>query len=85
MLAGVNDSPADARRLARMLGPLRAKINLIFFNPFAGAPFSSSARAAVEGFQAALRQGNLTATMRESRGGDIAAACGQLYAQRQIA
>jgi 23S rRNA (adenine2503-C2)-methyltransferase len=85
MLAGVNDSPADARRLARMLGPLRAKINLIFFNPFAGAPFGPSPRASVEDFQAILRQGNLTATVRESRGGDIAAACGQLYAQRQTA
>jgi 23S rRNA (adenine2503-C2)-methyltransferase len=85
MLAGVNDTPADARRLVRMLGPLRGKVNLIFFNPFAGAPFAPAARAAVEGFQAILRQGNLTATIRESRGGDIAAACGQLYAERQSA
>ncbi len=85
MLAGVNDSRDDARRLVRMLGPLRAKVNLIFFNPFGGAPFAPSARAAVEGFQAILRQGNLTATIRESRGRDIAAACGQLYAQRQSA
>lgn len=83
MLDGVNDSPADALRLVRMLGPLRAKVNLIFFNPFAGAQFGPSSRAAVEGFQAILQQGNLTATMRESRGGDIAAACGQLYARRQ--
>jgi 23S rRNA (adenine2503-C2)-methyltransferase len=85
MLAGVNDGPDDARRLVRMLGPLRAKVNLIFFNRFAGASFTPSPRAAVEGFQAILRQGNLTATVRESRGGDIAAACGQLYAERQRA
>jgi len=83
MLAGVNDSPADARRLVRLLGQLKAKVNLIIFNPFSGARFAPSARAAVEGFQAILRQGNLTATIRESRGQDIAAACGQLYAERQ--
>ncbi len=82
MLAGVNDSPADARRLVRMLGGLKAKVNLIFFNPFRDAPFAPSTRGAVEGFQAILQQGNLTATIRESRGQDIAAACGQLYAQR---
>jgi 23S rRNA (adenine2503-C2)-methyltransferase len=83
MLAGVNDSPADARRLIRLLGQLKSKVNLIFFNPFPDAPFAPSPRAAVEGFQAILRQGNLTATIRESRGQDIAAACGQLYAERQ--
>ncbi len=83
MLDGVNDSGADARRLARMLAGLRAKVNLIIFNPFAGAPFQPSPRARVEGFQAILHQGNLTATIRESRGRDIAAACGQLYAERR--
>lgn len=81
MLAGVNDSLADARRLVRLLGPLRAKVNLILFNPFAGAGFLPSSRAAVEAFQAILHRGNLTATIRESRGRDIAAACGQLYAE----
>ena len=45
MLGGVNDSPADARRLVRLLAPLRAKVNLIFFNPFPGAPFEASPRA----------------------------------------
>ncbi len=83
MLAGINDSPTDARRLVRLLGQLKAKVNLIIFNPFPDAPFAPSARAAVEAFQAILRQGNLTATIRESRGQDIAAACGQLYAERQ--
>lgn len=82
MLAGVNDGDDDARRLRRMLAPLRAKVNLIMFNPFDGAPFAPASRERVEGFQAILHQGNLTATIRESRGGDIAAACGQLYAQR---
>jgi 23S rRNA (adenine2503-C2)-methyltransferase len=81
MLDGVNDSDVEARRLARMLGPLRAKVNLIFFNPFPGAAFAPSPRARVEAFQALLHRGNLTATIRESRGRDIAAACGQLFAE----
>jgi 23S rRNA (adenine2503-C2)-methyltransferase len=85
MLAGVNDSIDDARRLARMLAPMRAKVNLIFFNPFPDSPFAPSSRERVEGFQAILHRGNLTATIRESRGRDIAAACGQLYAERNQA
>ena len=59
------------------------KVNLIFFNPFEDAPFEGSSRPAVEAFQAILLKGNLTATIRESRGRDIAAACGQLRRQRQ--
>ena len=81
MLAGVNDSPADAGRLVRLLAPVRAKVNLIGFNPFAGSGFEASSRSALEAFQAILHKGNLTATIRESRGRDIAAACGQLYAE----
>jgi 23S rRNA (adenine2503-C2)-methyltransferase len=85
MLDGVNDSPDDARRLVKMLTPLRAKVNLIFFNPFPEAGFMPSSRERVEDFQAILHKGNLTATIRESRGRDIAAACGQLYAERNPA
>jgi adenine C2-methylase RlmN of 23S rRNA A2503 and tRNA A37 len=58
-------------------------VNLIFFNPFEGAPFKPSPRSRVEDFQAILHQGNLTATIRESRGREVAAACGQLYADRR--
>jgi 23S rRNA (adenine2503-C2)-methyltransferase len=82
MLAGVNDSIEDAGRLVKLLAPIRAKVNLIFFNPFGGATFQPSPRGRVEAFQAILHQGNLTATIRESRGQDIAAACGQLYAEQ---
>src|SRR6266436_8624873 len=82
MLAGVNDSLADARRLVKLLAPMRAKVNLIFYNPLDGSPLQTSPRAAVEAFQAILRNGNLTATIRESRGLDISAACGQLYAEQ---
>ncbi len=81
MLAGVNDSAADAARLAKLMAPLRAKVNLILFNPFAGSGFQPSSRDTVERFQRILYNGNLTATIRESRGQDIAAACGQLRAE----
>ncbi len=82
MLRGVNDSLDDAKRLLKLLAPLRGKVNLIFFNAFEGSGFATSSRQAVEDFQAILRKGNLTATIRESRGLDIAAACGQLYAEQ---
>jgi 23S rRNA (adenine2503-C2)-methyltransferase len=85
MLRGVNDSPDDARRLVKLLAPLRGKVNLIFFNAFEASGFATSSRAAVEDFQGILRKGNLTATIRESRGLDIAAACGQLYAEQAAA
>ncbi|MGH7923785.1 MAG: 23S rRNA (adenine(2503)-C(2))-methyltransferase RlmN [Candidatus Binatus sp.] len=81
MLAGVNDSLADARRLVKLIRPLRGKVNLIFYNPLPDSPLRTSSRAAVEAFQAILKNGSLTATIRESRGLDIAAACGQLYAE----
>jgi 23S rRNA (adenine2503-C2)-methyltransferase len=85
MLDGVNDSPDDARRLVKLLTPIRSKVNLIFFNPSTDTPFRPSPRGRVEGFQEILHQGNLTATIRESRGQDIAAACGQLYTDQSAA
>jgi 23S rRNA (adenine2503-C2)-methyltransferase len=71
--------------LVKLLAPMRAKVNLIFFNPFLNSSFAPSSRERVEGFQAILHRGNLTTTIRESRGRDIAAACGQLYAERNRA
>ncbi len=81
MLAGVNDTPAQARALARALGGIRCKVNLIPFNPFPGAPFGRSDDVTVARFQDALRNAGVHATVRESRGPDIAAACGQLVAE----
>jgi 23S rRNA (adenine2503-C2)-methyltransferase len=83
MLRGINDSRDDAKRLVKLLGSLRAKVNLIFFNPLAGSQYEASSRAAVEDFQAILRKGSLIATIRESRGRDIEAACGQLWANQR--
>jgi 23S rRNA (adenine2503-C2)-methyltransferase len=85
LLAGENDSDADARRLVRLLHGIRSKVNLIPFNPFPGAPFAPSPRARIVSFQAILRQHDLNATIRESRGQDIQAACGQLAAARPAA
>ncbi|MGH7895155.1 MAG: 23S rRNA (adenine(2503)-C(2))-methyltransferase RlmN [Candidatus Binatia bacterium] len=78
MLAGENDADADARRLARLLHGLRAKVNLIPFNPFPGVAFTPSPRARIVRFQQILLDQAMHATIRESRGQDIQAACGQL-------
>ena len=85
LLGGENDSDADARRLVQLLHGLRVKVNLIPFNPFPGAAFDPSPRARVLRFQAILREHHLNATIRESRGQDIQAACGQLAVARPAA
>jgi 23S rRNA (adenine2503-C2)-methyltransferase len=85
MLAGVNDDPAQARALVRALAGIRCKVNLIPYNPFPGGPFTRSADAAVARFQDVLRAAGVHATVRESRGPDIAAACGQLVAETDAA
>jgi 23S rRNA (adenine2503-C2)-methyltransferase len=85
MLAGESDTDADARRLVRLLHGLRTKVNLIPFNPFPGSGFVSSPRDRIARFQALLREHGINATVRESRGQDIQAACGQLAAARPAA
>jgi 23S rRNA (adenine2503-C2)-methyltransferase len=85
MLGGENDTDADAHRLVRLLHGLRAKVNLIPFNPFPDAGFVPSPRARVVRFQTILREHGMNATIRESRGQDIQAACGQLAAARPAA
>lgn len=84
LLAGVNDSPAQARELAELLDPKLFKVNLIPYNPtdslFEGAPLEGSSREAIARFKAVLDRARLPATVRLTRGRDIAAACGQLAA-----
>jgi 23S rRNA (adenine2503-C2)-methyltransferase len=80
MLNGVNDSDEDARRLSRLLHGLRAKVNLIPFNPFPGAPFLATPRPQIDRFRQFLLDKGVHATVRESRGQDVQAACGQLAA-----
>lgn len=78
MLKGVNDSTEDALRLASLVRGIRCKINLIPFNPFPGSEFERPDEAAVARFQKALLDRRYAAPVRESRGRDISAACGQL-------
>src|SRR5246500_4041518 len=78
MLKGVNDSPADARALVRLLAGIPAKVNLIPFNPWPGASYECSADAAVEAFSDIVFAAGYSAPVRTPRGRDILAACGQL-------
>jgi 23S rRNA (adenine2503-C2)-methyltransferase len=78
LLAGVNDSPQDALRLAALLAGMNAQVNLIPHNPFPGGAYTAPSRAATLRFQAELRAGGAKSIVRWPRGGDIAGACGQL-------
>ncbi|MBD5641826.1 MAG: 23S rRNA (adenine(2503)-C(2))-methyltransferase RlmN [Desulfovibrio sp.] len=84
LLGGVNDSPAHAAELVRLIQPLKAKLNLIVYNPVPGLPYKTPTPEAVEAFQRVLWQTNITAILRKSRGASIAAACGQLAARDTI-
>jgi 23S rRNA (adenine2503-C2)-methyltransferase len=78
MLDGVNDSPAQARALARLLKGHPAKVNLIPFNPFPGTHYRRSGSDTISRFRDELLQRGVLATVRRTRGEDIDAACGQL-------
>lgn len=80
MLAGVNDTAADARALAAVLDPKAFKVNLIPYNPT--GRFESSSREAIELFKRVLDRARVPSTVRLTRGRDIEAACGQLAADR---
>jgi 23S rRNA (adenine2503-C2)-methyltransferase len=78
MLDGVNDSPEEAHRLARLLRGVRAKVNLIPFNDWEGSEFQRPPLARILAFQSILLDAGVTTTVRWSKGEDIGAACGQL-------
>ncbi|MGQ3297009.1 23S rRNA (adenine(2503)-C(2))-methyltransferase RlmN [Reyranella sp.] len=78
MLKGINDSDADARELVRILKPIHAKVNLIPFNPWPGAPYECSSNNRIHRFAEIVNDGGLSAPVRTPRGRDISAACGQL-------
>jgi 23S rRNA (adenine2503-C2)-methyltransferase len=78
LLRGVNDSPAQARELARLLHGIPAKINLIPYNENPALSFQRPDEIAVEKFRTELVSRGLTVIMRWSKGRDIASACGQL-------
>ena len=78
LISGLNDTDADARRLASLARKLRAKINLVPYSPGCGAGFAPSPGPRQEAFLQTLESLGVGATVRRSKGGDIRAACGQL-------
>jgi 23S rRNA (adenine2503-C2)-methyltransferase len=78
MLQEVNDSLEDANELVRLLRGLPAKINLIPFNPWPGAPYQCSSNNRIHRFASILNDAGFSAPIRAPRGRDIMAACGQL-------
>ena len=81
LLNGVNDTPEDARRLAKLLSGIKAKVNLIPLNAAPGIPFERPSDARVDRFAQILADRHLTVSVRKSRGRDIRAACGQLIVE----
>jgi 23S rRNA (adenine2503-C2)-methyltransferase len=79
LLGGVNDAPAQARQLARLLRGSRAKVNLIPLNPAPEIPFVPPSPRAVEEFHQILLDAGVPASVRKPRGQDVLAACGQLH------
>jgi 23S rRNA (adenine2503-C2)-methyltransferase len=83
MLKGVNDSPADARALVRLLAGVPAKINLIPFNPWPGTAYECSDWETIEVFADVVNKAGYASPVRTPRGRDILAACGQLRSQSE--
>ncbi|MEX2297616.1 MAG: 23S rRNA (adenine(2503)-C(2))-methyltransferase RlmN, partial [Dongiaceae bacterium] len=81
MLKDVNDTPADARALIKLIEDVPAKVNLIPFNAWPGAPFECSDNATIERFSQILFDAGYAAPVRTPRGRDIMAACGQLKSE----
>jgi len=81
LLEGINDCPAHARKLVSRLNGVRAKVNLIPFNPHPQIPYRQPSEERALRFQEILQKAQLNALIRQSRGSDIGAACGQLAAQ----
>lgn len=83
MLDGVNDSPAHARQLVKILEHVPSKINLIPFNPFPGTQWRRSSDSAIHRFREIVMAAGIMTVTRKTRGDDIAAACGQLVGEVQ--
>jgi 23S rRNA (adenine2503-C2)-methyltransferase len=83
LLAGVNDAPQDARRLAKLLAGVKSKVNLIPLNAAVGIPFDRPSDDAIDRFAKILADQHLIVSVRKSRGRDIRAACGQLIVEGQ--
>jgi len=81
LLEDVNDSPADARRLVKLLHGIKGKVNLLPLNEAAGIPFARPSEERVNRFAQILAERGVTVSVRRSRGRDIRAACGQLITE----
>jgi 23S rRNA (adenine2503-C2)-methyltransferase len=85
MLAGVNDSNEDARKLVKVLAGVKAKVNLLPLNAAPGIPFERPSDERINAFAKILADRGLMVSVRKSRGRDIRAACGQLIVEGQTA
>jgi 23S rRNA (adenine2503-C2)-methyltransferase len=83
MLKGVNDSPAEAKALVKLVQGIPAKINLIPFNPWPGTKYECSDWGTIEAFAAVLNRAGYASPIRTPRGRDILAACGQLKSESE--
>jgi len=83
MLKGVNDSPAEARELVKLIDGIPAKVNLIPFNPWPGTDYECSDWKTIEVFAAILNKAGFASPIRTPRGRDILAACGQLKSESE--
>ncbi|MYF90498.1 MAG: 23S rRNA (adenine(2503)-C(2))-methyltransferase RlmN, partial [Boseongicola sp. SB0676_bin_33] len=85
MLKGVNDSDDDARRLVKLIRGIPAKVNLIPFNAWPGAPYERSDRSRIKAFADIVHKAGYASPVRTPRGEDIMAACGQLKSDSERA
>jgi 23S rRNA (adenine2503-C2)-methyltransferase len=83
VIKDVNDEIESAKKLLKLLNGIKAKVNLIYFNPYGGTEFKRPAPKDMERFQEFLTSRGLHCTIRESKGLDISAACGQLREQER--
>ncbi|MEJ0009929.1 MAG: 23S rRNA (adenine(2503)-C(2))-methyltransferase RlmN [Alphaproteobacteria bacterium] len=84
MLKGINDSDADARQLVKLLEGIPAKVNLIPFNPWPGAPYECSSNNRIHSFGRIVMAAGIASPIRKTRGEDIMAACGQLKSLSEL-
>jgi 23S rRNA (adenine2503-C2)-methyltransferase len=85
LVDGLNDSPEHADALLARIRPVRGRVNLIPLSPVEGYEGRTPTRATCEAYARRLSQGGLNVTLRQSRGGGIDAACGQLRLRRSAA
>ncbi|RUM64661.1 MAG: 23S rRNA (adenine(2503)-C(2))-methyltransferase RlmN [Sulfurimonas sp.] len=78
VIKGKNDDIGSAKKLVKLLADIKAKVNLIYFNPYPGTPYNRPSKASMLSFQEYLVKHGLLCTIRDSKGIDISAACGQL-------